>query len=92
MGFWTRLTGNADALETRAGTTPDGITPPSREAVGASVTAREALGLSTVYRAVSIRATAESRFSCATFKMTAFFVGEFVCDTADSGMTVLRIV
>lgn len=68
MGFWTRLTGNADALETRAGTTPDGITPPSREAVGASVTAREALGLSTVYRAVSIRATAARQLSIDVYR------------------------
>jgi HK97 family phage portal protein len=41
---------------------------PTREAVGSSVSSREALGLSTVYRAVSIRATAARQLSIDVYR------------------------
>jgi HK97 family phage portal protein len=70
MGFWSRLSRSHDAaLETRTGSGSTGsIHPPSRDAVGSGVTAREALGLSNVYRAVSIRSTAARQLSLDVYR------------------------
>lgn len=71
MGLRAWITGNAGTPETRAEATNNTgsiTTPPSRDAVGASVTSREALGLSTVYRAVSIRSTAARQLSIDVYR------------------------
>lgn len=78
MSFWSRLLSSSGRAETRiaeglsarstVGTMPAEIAPPPLDSAGVSVTAREALGLSTVYRAVSIRATAARQLSIDVYR------------------------
>lgn len=71
MGFWEWLTGDSAAPETRSTTDADSaasVTPPPLDAAAVSVTSREALGVSTVYRAVSIRATAARQLSIDVYR------------------------
>jgi HK97 family phage portal protein len=67
VGWLQRLFSSASATR-EAGAGTDGPVIPSREATRSTVTAGEALGLSSVYRAVSIRATAARQLSIDVYR------------------------